>query len=99
MPVPPLVIPRTPVTSLERLTRALVTTPATALRIPLRPPIVTLFETTRFVDEDVPATDTLPANVDVAVVEVAWKLELVVFGITTHVGSVGGQLGFSVWPG
>ena len=104
VPVPPFAIPRTPVTSLERLTSAVVTKPAAALRIPLRLPIVRLLETTTFVDDAVPATETFPAKVDVAVVEVAWKLALTlvllaVEGTTIQVGSLGGQLGSSVWPG
>jgi hypothetical protein len=44
--------------------------------MPLRLPIVRLLETTAFVDDAVPATATLPAKVEVAVVEVAWKLAL-----------------------
>jgi hypothetical protein len=96
-------MPKMPVTSLERLTSAVLTIPATALRMPLRLPIVMLFETTTFVDEAVPATDVLPAKVEVAVVEVAWKLALIfvlaVEGTTMQVASLGGQLGFSVCPG
>jgi hypothetical protein len=92
-----------PVTSLERFTSALVTTPATALRMPFRPPIVRLPETMAFVDDAMPATEVLPAKVDVAVVEVAWKLALIfvlaVEGTTMQVASLGGQLGFSVCPG
>jgi hypothetical protein len=99
-----LVTPKIPVTSVERLTRALVTTPAIALRIPLRLPIVRLPETTAFVDDAVPATEVLPAKVEVAVVEVAWKLALMlvllaVEGTTMQVASLGGQLGLRVWPG
>jgi hypothetical protein len=104
VPVPPFAIPRTPVTSLERLMSTVVTTPATALRMPFKLPIVKPLETTTFVDDAVPATETFPAKVDVAVVEVAWKLALIlvllaVEGMTIQVGSVGGQLGFNVCPG
>jgi hypothetical protein len=65
---------------------------------------VSPFETTTFVDDAVPATETFPAKVDVAVVEVAWKLALMfvllaVEGTTIQVGSLGGQLGFKVCPG
>jgi hypothetical protein len=60
-------------------------------------------DTTAFVDDAVPATEVLPAKVEVAVVEVAWKLALIfvlaVEGTTMQVASLGGQLGFKVWPG
>jgi hypothetical protein len=56
----------------------LVITPATALRIPLRLPIVREPDATTFVDEEVPLIWTPPAKVDVADVDVAMKLPLVV---------------------
>jgi hypothetical protein len=71
--------------------------------MPLRLPIERVLDTTAFVDDAVPATEVLPAKVDVAVVEVAWKLALIfvlaVEGTTMQVASLGGQLGFSVCPG
>jgi hypothetical protein len=72
--------------------------------MPLRLPIDRVPDTTALVDDDVPATETFPAKVDVAVVEVAWKLALMfvplaVEGTTMQVGSLGRQLGFKVWPG
>jgi hypothetical protein len=75
-----------------------------AVSEPKMPLVIFASDAKRFVDDAVPATDTLPANVDVAVVEVAWKLELTlvllaVEGTTIQVGSVGGQLGSSVCPG
>jgi hypothetical protein len=65
----------------------------------LRLPTERVPDTTLLVDDAVPATETFPANVDAAVVEVAMKLLLVVLGTTTQVLSLGGQLGFRVWPG
>ena len=77
-----------PVTSEVRLTKVFVITPATARRMPERLPI-----------ETSPETATLPAKVEVALLDVAMKLPLVVLGTTTQVGSVGGQLGLRVCPG
>ena len=99
MPVPPFPMPRMPATSVARLTSALVMTPATALRMPLRLPSVSEPDTTTLVDEAVPATTTSPAKVEVAVVDVAVKLLLVVLGTTIQVGSEGGQPGLRVCPG
>jgi hypothetical protein len=67
--------------------------------MPLNVPSVSDPDTTTFVEDAVPATWTLPAKVEVAEVDVAMKLPLVVFGMTTQVGSEGAQLGSSVWPG
>src|SRR6185503_3664267 len=55
-PVPPFPTGNTPVTSDARLTRAVETAPATALRNPVTFPSVNELDTTRFEDEAVPLT-------------------------------------------
>ena len=60
-----------PVTSEVRLTKVFVIAPATARRMPERLPI-----------ETSPETATLPAKVEVALLDVAMKLPLVVLGTT-----------------
>jgi hypothetical protein len=72
-PVPPFAIATMPVTSLPRLIREVPTTPAVALRKPLRLERVSVFDTTELLDDAVPRTESDPLNVEVAVVEVAEK--------------------------
>ena len=73
--MPPFPICRMPVTSVARFTKVLVTTPATALRMPLPLPKVNPVETVKLEVEAEPVTAML---VEVALLSVLFPLKVLV---------------------